>query len=334
MWKSVGNIGNAVGIISVLGHKCGPCFISPLIMSSMPWQSRKVRSWKLTDLRLAVIDVFLLSGMAGAIYYLSEVANPDASCFPAFELWPTNWRDWGRWRGTETNCCGSYLEASLKCWTRIYLWESFQPWSRGSEQNSTENEDQAGTEHSGCDWLFVGVNMVWFMELKTYTRRLSKDYFRTKLRVECCWSSENTSSRWTEEDDVDGYFPSGYGHCGADHRDTVKSSESISSKVPCHPPVCWGDDMDPMSPPQLLQFLASWQGHRRTHCTPSAFHIVVLRPRKRVCVCGCVCVWSELKLFWYFYASACSLYLVLGASCPVNVVLFHSVSFYKAFERW
>lgn len=35
---------------------------------------------------LAVMDVFLLSGMAGAIHYLSEIADPEASCFPAFEL--------------------------------------------------------------------------------------------------------------------------------------------------------------------------------------------------------------------------------------------------------
>lgn len=47
-----------------------------------------------------LMDMFLLSGMAGTIYYLSELANPEASCFPAFELWPANCQDWGWWRGT------------------------------------------------------------------------------------------------------------------------------------------------------------------------------------------------------------------------------------------
>lgn len=36
------------------------------------------------------MDVLFPLGMAGTIHYLSEMANPQTSCFPAFELWPTN----------------------------------------------------------------------------------------------------------------------------------------------------------------------------------------------------------------------------------------------------
>lgn len=48
-----------------------------------------------------VMDVFLLSGMAGTIYFLSEMADPQASCFPAFELWAASRADRGRWRATQ-----------------------------------------------------------------------------------------------------------------------------------------------------------------------------------------------------------------------------------------
>lgn len=42
------------------------------------------------------MDPLLLSGMAGTIYFLSEIADPQVSCFPAFELWPADRLHWGR----------------------------------------------------------------------------------------------------------------------------------------------------------------------------------------------------------------------------------------------
>lgn len=42
------------------------------------------------------MDMLLLTGMAGTVYFLSEIADPQASCFPAFELWPANRLHWGR----------------------------------------------------------------------------------------------------------------------------------------------------------------------------------------------------------------------------------------------
>lgn len=73
--------------------------------------------------------------MGGAIHYLSEIATPETSCFPAFELWPA-WLEWGteddeggRGPAVLGKLSGVF---ALKAGHRCYWWYSSQPleWSR------------------------------------------------------------------------------------------------------------------------------------------------------------------------------------------------------------
>lgn len=110
------------------------------------------------------MDAFLLSGMAGAIYYLSELSHPEASCFPAFELWPGSWRE--------------VVE-------RLRWWCSFQPW----------NNNWGDWSQSLKSGLVNKCSALWNETQKKDGRRLSD------LNVD--WSFENKSRSWTQGDNVE-----------------------------------------------------------------------------------------------------------------------------------
>lgn len=135
-----------------------------------------------------------LSGMAGAIHYLSEMATPETSCFPAFELWPANSWDWGWWRGKKVQLFWtlSWLFAWALDTDALVIQLSTVDTSK-HRVDWTENEDQTGTEQSAIDCF------VWW-NWKPVQKNKGNIIFGQKYRWKCWWNNRLTEEwrgrRW------------------------------------------------------------------------------------------------------------------------------------------